>query len=164
MIYWSKPNLKKEDLVHLVSAFKSNWVSSGKYLKQFEKKLKNFLNVKYAVATSSGTAAIHLAYLSTGLKRGDEIIVPGFGYLAGANIGKLLGLKIKFSDVDPNTYCVREKDIKKVISKKTKAILVTHTYGNMCEIDKIAKLAKKKKIILIEDSAEALGSKFKSKY
>ena len=164
MIFWSKPNLKKKDLTHLIRAFKSNWISSGKYLNKFEKKLSNIFKTKNIIVTSSGTAAIHLAYLSLGLKQGDEIVVPGFGYLAPANIGKLLNLKIIFSEVDPNTYCVREIDIRKAISKKTKAIVVTHTYGNMCEMDKIVKLAKKRKIFLIEDAAEALGSKFKSKF
>ena len=164
MIPWSKPNLEKKDLVHLNRAFKSSWISGGSYIEKFEKKLKNTFKAKNVLVTSSGTAAIHLSYLAIGLKKGDEIIVPGYGYLAAANIGKLLDLKILFAEVDPNTFCVTENSIKKLISKKTNAIVITHTYGNMCEIDKIKRLAKKNKIILIEDAAEAIGSKFKSKF
>lgn len=164
MIFWAKPNLKKKDLIHLNQAFKSSWISGGPYIEKFEKKLKSTFKAKNVLVTTSATAAIHLSYLAIGLKKGDEIIVPGYGYLAAANIGKLLYLKIKFAEVDPNTFCVTENSIKKIITKKTKAIVITHTYGNMCEIDKIVKLAKKNKIILIEDAAESLGSKFKSKY
>jgi len=164
MIPWSKPILEKKDLAHLNRAFKSNWISGGQYINKFENKLKKFLKTKNVLVTSSGTAAIHLAYLALGLKKGDEIIVPGYGYLAAANIAKLLNLKIVFADVDPNTFCITENNIKKVISKKTRVIIITHTYGNMCEINNIQKLAKKRKVILIEDAAEALGSKFKYKF
>ena len=114
----------------------------------FNKAVELILKAKNALVTSSGTAAIHLAYLAIGLKKGNEIIVPGYGYLAAANMAKLLNLRIVFADVDPNSFCVTEKNIKKVITKKTKAIIITHTYGNMCEVDKINRLAKKRKIIL----------------
>ena len=144
MIFWSKPNLEKKDLVHLNRAFKSSWISGGPYIEKFERKLKNTFKAKNILATTSATAAIHLSYLAIGLKKGDEIIVPGYGYLAAANIGKLLDLRILFAEVDPNTFCVTENNIKKLISKKTKAIVITHTYGNMCEIDKIKRLTKKK--------------------
>ena len=164
MISWAKPNLLKKDLAHLNRAFNSNWVSGGTYIGKFEKELQKKFKIKNLITASSGTAAIHLAYLAIGLKEGDEIVVPGFGYLAPANIAKLLRLKIIFSEVDPNTFCVRANDIKKVITKKTKAIIVTHTYGNMCQINEISKLAKKNNIFLIEDAAESLGSKVKNKY
>ena len=164
MIPWARPKLEKNDLTHLNHAFKSNWISGGQYINKLENILKKILKAKNALVTSSGTAAIHLAYLAIGLKKGNEIIVPGYGYLAAANMAKLLNLRIVFADVDPNSFCVTEKNIKKVITKKTKAIVITHTYGNMCEVDKISRLAKKRKIILVEDAAEALGSKFKSKF
>ena len=164
MIFWSKPNLNKKDLAHLNYSFKSNWISGGQYINKFENKLRNILKVKNISLTSSGTTAIHLAFLALELKKNDEIIVPGYGYLVAANIAKLLGLKIIFADVDPNTFCVRELDIKKVVTKRTKAIVIIHTYGNMCEVDKIKIFTKKKKIFLIEDAAEALASKFKSKF
>ena len=150
MIPWSKPTLEIKDLKHLNSAFNSNWISGGHYISKFEKQLKNFLGAKNILVASSGTAAIHLTYLAMGLKNSDEIIVPGYGYLAAANIAKLLNLKIIFADVDPKTFCVTANNIGKVITKKTKAIIITHTYGNMCEMDKIVQLAKKRKIFLRE--------------
>ena len=128
MIFWSNPYLNRKDLTHLNYAFKSNWISGGRYVNKFENKLKNILKVKNIFLTTSGTTAIHLAFLSIELKKNDEIIVPGFGYLAAANIAKSMGLKIVFAEVDPNTFCVREKDIKKAVTKKTKAIVIIHTY------------------------------------
>ena len=123
MIFWSKPNLEKKDLVHLNRAFKSTWISGGSYIEKFEKKLKNTFKAKNVLVTSSATTAIHLSYLAIGLKKGDEIIVPGYGYLAAANIGKLLELRILFAEVDPNTFCVTENSIKKLISKKNAILL-----------------------------------------
>ena len=145
MIQWSKPLLYKKDLQHLIRAFKSNWISGGSYINKFENKLKFTFKAKNVLVASSGTTAIHMTYLALGLKSGDEIVVPGYGYLAAANIAKLMNLKILFADVDPNTFCVTRQSIQQVITKKTKAIVITHTYGNMCEVNDIQKLVKKKK-------------------
>ena len=123
-----------------------------------------FLKINYLGVTSSGSAAINLAYLILELKPGDEIVVPGFGFLAAANVAQTLGLKVIFADVDPNTFCVNVDTIKKVLSKKTKLILIIHTYGNMCNMNEIVSLAKRKKIYLMEDAAQALGSKYNGKH
>ena len=106
---------------------------------------------------------IHLAYLVLGLKPGDEIIVPGWGFLAAANVAKTLGLNLIFADVDPETFCVTSDNIKKVITRRTKLIVITHTYGNMCNVKEIVSLCRKKKICLLEDAAQALGSKYNGK-
>ena len=111
MIPWARPKLEKSDLTHLNRAFKSNWISGGQYINKLENILKKILKAKNVLVTSSGTAAIHLAYLAIGLKKGNEIIVPGYGYLAAANMAKLLNLRIVFADVDPNSFCVTEKNI-----------------------------------------------------
>ncbi|MBT57948.1 MAG: hypothetical protein CL393_00235 [Acidiferrobacteraceae bacterium] len=163
IIPWAKPLVNKSDIKYLNKAVNSQWIAMGKYVHNFEKRLKKFLEVNFLGVTSSGSAAINLAYLILGLKPGDELIVPGFGFLAAANIAQTLGLKVVFADVDPNTFCVNVDTIKKVLSKKTKLIVVTHTYGNMCNMNKIVSLAKKRKIYLMEDAAQALGSKYKGK-
>ena len=89
--------------------------------------------------------------------------MPGFGYMAAANIGKLMGLKIKFADVCIKSFCISLNEIKKQCSKNTKLIVVTHTYGNISEIEEICRFAKKKKIYILEDCAESLGSAYKKK-
>lgn len=162
-IPFAKPLINKQDIKHLNIAAKSQWISKGKYVTNFEKKLSNYLNTKYVGVTSSGSSAIMLAFLILGLKPGDEIILPGYGFLAAANVAKTLGLKVVFSDVDLESYCVNLEKIKKVITKKTKLIIVIHLYGNMCDIGKIASFCKSKKIFLLEDSAQSIGSRFKNK-
>ncbi|MAF20718.1 MAG: hypothetical protein CMI55_03485 [Parcubacteria group bacterium] len=162
-IPWAKPLVNKRDIQYLNKAVNSQWIAMGEYVHNFEKRLKKFLKVNYLGVTSSGSAAINLAYLILGLKPGDELIVPGFGFLAAANVAQTLGLKVVFADVDPHTFCVNVDTIKKVLSKKTKLIVVTHTYGNMCGMSEIVSLAKRKKIYLMEDAAQALGSKYKGK-
>lgn len=157
-IPWSKPLLNKVDRNFLISAFNSTWISDGDYVNKFQNLVKKKINRKFAFTTCNGTAAIHLAYLSLDLKKKDEVVVPAYGYMAGANIGKLMGLNIKFCEVDIDTYCVSLETVKKRITKKTKAVVVINTYGNMGEIFKISKYLKKKKIYLIEDAAESLGS------
>ena len=158
-----KPLIDKRDIRHLSDAAKSGWISKGRYVTGFENKLRKFFKINYAGTTSSGSSAILLAYLILGLKPGDEIVVPGYGFLAAANVARTLGLKVVFADVDISSYCVNIENLKKVITKKTKLVIVIHLYGNMCEIDKIASFCKKKKIFLLEDSAQSLGSKFKGK-
>ena len=162
-IPWSKPKLDKKDKYHLDKAFLSSWISGGPYVTKFQEKFKKVLNRKYTFATSNGTSAIHLALLSLNLKSKDEIIIPAFGYLAAANISKMMGLNVIFSDVDKKSYCISLDEIKSKISKKTKVVIIINTYGNMCEIDRIEKYLKKKKIVLIEDAAESLGSRYKKK-
>ena len=163
MIPWARPKLEKNDLTHLNHAFKSNWISGGQYINKLENILKKILKAKNVLVTSSGTAAIHLAYLAIGLKKGNEIIVPGYGYLAAANISLQMGLKPIFVDVDLETFCVTSKDIEKKITPKTKLIVVFNIYGNVCDLDPIIKIAKIKKIPVLEDAAESFGSLYKSK-
>ena len=160
---WAKPFLNKQDISHMNKAANSQWVAKGPYVEKFEEKLRKFLKTNYVGVTSTGSAAINLAYFILGLRPGDEIIVPGYGFLAAATIAKTLNLKVVFADVDPNTFCVNASAIEKVLTKKTKLIVVIHTYGNMCDMKKIVPLAKRKKIYLMEDAAQAFGCKYNGK-
>ncbi len=163
LIPWAKPNLTKNDINRVKQTLNSGWISGGSDVGRFEDNLKNFLKSKYVCVTNNGTSAINLSFLALGLKPGDEIIVPGFGYMAAANIGKLMGLKIKFADVCIESFCTSLKEIKKLCSNNTKLIVVTHTYGNMSEIEEICRFAKQKKIYVLEDCAESLGSIYNKK-
>ena len=113
------------------------------------------------LAVSNGTTAIQLAYLGLGLKPGDEIIVPGFSFMAAANIALHMGLKPVFAEVDKDTWCLSAKELPKYISSKTKAIVPIHTYGNVCDMDAVMKIADERGITVIEDCAESLFSKYK---
>ena len=163
MIPVAKPSYYGYEKKFVLDALKSTWLSGGAFVNEFENKISRYVNSKFAISTTSATTALHLVYLSMGLKKGDEIIVPGYGYLAAANIALQMGLNPIFADVDQDTFCVTAENIKKKITLKTKLIIVIHTYGNVCDLDPIIKLAKSKKIPVLEDAAESLGSKYKNK-
>ena len=163
-IPWATPKLFGTELQFVKKALKSTWISGGKFIGIFEEKLKKKLKIKNALLVNNGTSAIHASYVALGLKPGDKIIIPMYGYMAAANIAKMMGLKIIFADVELDTFCISLNTIKKVFEKNIKAIVVISTYGNMPNIEEISKFAKRKKIFLIEDSAESLGTKYKNKY
>ena len=162
-IPWSKPKIFGLEKELVSKAIDSTWISGGKYIDLLEQSFKKFFKKKYAFLVSNGTAALHCSFLSLNLKSKDEIIVPGYGYMAAPNIAKLMNLNVKFADVDKDTFCITLNAITKVKTNKTKAVVVTHTYGNIDEIIKIKKWCLENKILLIEDAAEAIGSRFKNK-
>jgi len=150
---------------YINDAIDRNWISSsGKYVDLFEKKFKDFTGLKYVTTTTSGTSALHLAYLAIGIKPGDEVIMPAFTF--GAPINALIQLNAKpiFVDVNYSTCCINEELIEKNISKKTKAIVLVHLYGNTCNIEKVSKIAKRFNLKVIEDCAEAIGTTYKKKH
>ena len=163
MIPWARPDFYGYEDKYTRQALKSTWISDGSFIKKFETKFSSYLKTKDSITVNNGTAAIHLIFLTMGLKQGDEIIIPGFGYMAAANIAIQMGIKPIFADVDLDTFCITAENIKKKLSKKTKLIVLIHTYGNVCDLKPIINLAKKKKIPILEDSAESFGSKYNNK-
>jgi perosamine synthetase len=133
------------------------------YIYKFQDSYKSYLDVKYAMATSSCTGAIHIALKALDIKIGDEVIVPDATWIASIAPITYLSAKPIFVDVLDSTWCIDPKKIEKAITPKTKAIIVVHLYGNMCEMDEIMKIAKKNNLYVIEDSAEAIGSEYKGK-
>ena len=162
-IPWAKPDFWGFEEEYVRKALHSTWLSGGPFVEELEATARAFSGSPYCLAVSNGTAAIHLAYLALGLKAGDEVIVPGFCYLAAANIALLMGLSPVFVDVDPSTYCVTAEKIQGAITKKTKLIVVVHTYGNVCPMDEIMVLAKSCEIPVLEDAAESLGSQYQGR-
>ena len=156
------PYIPKKSIKILENRLSTRWIGQGPMVDRFEKKFSNiFLNGKPCVSTGSGTDALHLAYILAGIKKNDEVITPVFTCTA-TNIPLLyIGAKIKFVDVDPNTMNICLKDLKKKITKKTKAIICVHYGGIPCDMDEIQKIAKKYNIKVIEDAAQALGGKYK---
>ena len=157
-IAWASPILWGKEVDYVTDAITSSWISGGPYIERFEEALARDLQVEHTLAVSNGTTALHLSFLGLDLKPGDEIIVPGFGFLAAANTAINLGLAPVFADVNMETWCISAKDVREKISSKTRAVVTIHTYGNISEIEECAKLAKEHNIYLIEDSAEALFS------
>lgn len=162
-IPWAKPNFWGNEIKYVTEALESTWLSGGGYLDELENSFKQVLQVNNVLAVSNGTTAIHLAYLGLGLEPGDEIIIPGFGFLAAANVALHCGLTPVFAEVDSQTWCLSANLLSKYITPKTKAIVPVHTYGNVCDMDEIMKIANSHHIPVIEDCAESLFSKYKGK-
>ena len=161
----SEPVFRGNELEYLTDTIQSGWISSvGKYVNLFEKKFSNFTKSKYALATSSGTAALQLAISVLKLKKKDEVIVPDFTFVAPINAVLHGGAKPVLADIDKETLCISYESIKKLVNKKTKAIIIVHLYGNTPEIQKIVNFCKKKNIKIIEDCAEAFGTTYKKKH
>jgi perosamine synthetase len=163
-IPWSKPDIWGNEKEYVLDALNSSWISGGEYLNKLENSFAELFAKKYALLTSNGTTALHLIYLSLGFKEDDEIIIPGFAFLAAANIAIQMKLKPVFAEVDPQTWCLTASAIEKKITGKTKAIVAIHTYGNVCPMDEIMQLAKRHDLLVIEDCAEALFSKYNNQY
>ena len=163
-VKFSKPNIEKMPTQKVVNILKSGWLTHGKFTNLFEQEFKKFTGCKYAVAVSSCTAGLHLTCLSIGLKKGDEVIVPSQTHTATAHAVEYTGAKVIFSDVEKLTGNISINNLKKKITKKTKAIIVVHMAGYPCDMDEIVKICKKNNILLIEDCAHALGTKVKNKH
>jgi perosamine synthetase len=142
---------------------KSGQLTLGKNVKLFEKEFAKYLNIKYAVAVSSATAGLHVSLLSLGIKTGDEIIVPAKTFISTANVALYCNAKPIFCDVDELTFQLDPQKIEQLITKKTKVIIPVHLGGNICDMNKIKKIAKKYNLIIVEDAAHAHGSTLNKK-
>lgn len=135
----------------------------NKKINDLEKDLANLSGYRYCVLVSSGTCALLAALLSINIKKGDEILSPGFSWVSIMNISQLLGLKIKFCDINLENFNICTKDLKKKISKKTKAIIPVSLFGTKINVKEINKIAKKHNIHVIEDNAQSFGENLFSK-
>ena len=160
-ISWASPHYWGNEQQYVVDALQSSWISGGQYVDRFEREFAQYCDSPHSMATSNGTTALHMAYLALGIGQGDEVIVPGFGFMAAANVALHVGAKPVFSEVSPVSWCMTAEDIEKCITPKTKALVLVHTYGNVCDMSPIMELANEKGLIVIEDAAEAIGSKYK---
>ncbi len=158
------PYLNKKAKKYVAKCVSTNWISSqGEYVHKFEKALAKYHRVKFCIATSGGTSALHLAIKSLNIGKGDEVICPDLTFIAPANMIVLSGAKLKLVDIDPETLAIDHKKIEKHITKKTKVIMVVHQFGHSADMDPIIKIAKKHNLRIIEDNAESIGGKYKGK-
>ncbi len=158
----SEPSITQKEIDYVTNAVKSGWVSSlGHYINEFEKKFAEFIGTKYALTTSNGTTALHLALASLGIKSEDEVIIPDLTFVATANAVTYTGAKPVMLDVEADTWCIDPESIKRAIRKKTKAIIPVHLYGHSADMDEINKIAKEYGLYVIEDAAEAHGAEYK---
>ncbi len=159
----SPPYITTEEEKVVSKVLRSGILGLGPYIELFEKEVARFVGTKYAVATSSGTAGLHLALVTQEIKSGDEVITSPFSFVASANAILYVGAKPIFADIDSKTLNIDATKIEAAITKKTRAILPVHIFGYPIDYNKILKIAKKHKLKIIEDACESLGAKYKGK-
>jgi perosamine synthetase len=158
------PHIPKNAKKAVSKVLSGRWLGQGPLVDKFEKVFsQKFCNNFPVVAVGAGTDALHLSYILAGIKKNDEVICPVFTCTA-TNIPLLyIGAKIKFADIDPKTLNISVNHVEKLITKKTKAIVFVNYGGLICDLEKLNILAKKYKILLIQDAAQSLGAKYKNK-
>jgi len=159
----SIPHISRNDISFINKTLKKGWISSnGPEVKKFENNFSNYLGRKYSVAVSNGTAALEIAVKSLGIKKNDEVLIPNFTIISNALAVLRQHAKPVPIDCNVEDWNIKISDIEKKITKKTKAIIITHIYSFPNDMDKILKICKKRKIFVIEDAAEVLGLNYKS--
>lgn len=160
----SEPSITQKEIDYVLDAVKSGWVSSlGEYITKFEQEFAKYIGVKYALTTSNGTVALHLALVSLGIGQGDEVLVPDLTFVATANAVTYTGATPVFVDVDPETWCIDPDDAAKKVTSRTRAIIPVHLYGHPADMDAINQIAQEYGLYVIEDAAEAHGAEYKGK-
>ncbi|SHJ66952.1 UDP-4-amino-4,6-dideoxy-N-acetyl-beta-L-altrosamine transaminase [Paramaledivibacter caminithermalis] len=162
-IPYGRQYIDEEDINAVIDVLKSDFLTTGPKIREFEDVLANYVGAKYAVAISNGTAALHAACFAADIKEGDEVITSPITFAASANAVLYCGGKPIFADINPKTYNIDPEDIKRKITDKTKAIIPVHYTGQPCDMDKILQIADENGLIVIEDGAHALGGEYKDK-
>lgn len=155
----AQPVLNGNERKYVLDCLDTNWISSvGKYITAFEESFASFCGVKHAIATNNGTTALHLALVALDLQPGDEVIIPTVTYIATANAVRYCGATPVLVDVDAATMNIDPADIKRKITSQTKGIIPVHLYGHPAEMETINAIARKHKLWVVEDAAEAHGA------
>jgi len=160
---YGKQSIDDEDITEVVKVLRSDWITTGPKVAEFEEKICEYLGVKYGVAVNSGTSALDIAVASLGIEKGCEVITTPFTFMATANCTVYNGLKPVFADIKRDTYNINPEEIKKKITSKTKAIIYVDYAGQPCDIDEIKEIATNHNLYLIEDACHAIGAEYHGK-
>ena len=163
-IYYTKPSITELEVAYATDAARNGWGEHCyEYIIRFEEAFKAHLGVKYAIATSSCTGALHMGLAALGVGSGDEVIMADTNWIATAAPIVHLGAKPVFVDVLPDSWCIDPQLTETAISPRTKAIVAVHLYGNLCDMDRLLAIGQKHGIPIVEDAAEAIGSQYHGK-
>ena len=154
----AKPIIGDEEIENVVEVLKSGMIAQGPKVAEFEQKFAEWVGSDYGVAVNSGTAALHVALLSCGIGKGDEVITTPFTFIASGNSILYTGAKPVFADIDFKTYTINPESIEKLITENTQAIMPVQLYGQSANMDRINEIAEKHGLIVIEDAAQAHGA------
>jgi dTDP-4-amino-4,6-dideoxygalactose transaminase len=160
-LVFGSPSIGEEEILEVSLSMRSGWVGTGPKVKRFEEMFEKYKNCRHAIAVSSCTAALHLSLLVSEISPGDEVITTPLTFAATANSIVHVGAKPVFADVQLETMNINPADVKKKVSKKTKAIIPVHLAGRPCEMDALVELAKMFHLYIIEDAAHAIEAYYK---
>jgi UDP-4-amino-4,6-dideoxy-N-acetyl-beta-L-altrosamine transaminase len=160
-IPYGRQCIDEDDIQAVVDVLKSDYLTTGPNIAEFEKIVADYVGAKYAVAVSNGTAALHVACLAAGIEEGDEVITTPITFVASANCVLYCGATPVFADINPDTYNIDPMDVRKKITSRTKAIIAVHFTGQPCEMDELRQIAQDNNLLIIEDAAHALGADYK---
>jgi len=159
----ANPIIEDEEINEVIKVLKSGFIAQGPKVTEFEENFAEFVKTKYAIATSSGTTALHVALLSAGIGPGDEVITTPFTFAATANSVLYTGASPVFVDIDPETYNIDPEQIEEAVTDNTRAIMPVHLYGHPADMEPVSKIAKDHDLVVIEDAAQAHGAGYKGK-
>jgi dTDP-4-amino-4,6-dideoxygalactose transaminase len=164
MIPITKAIFDETDLALIQEPLKSGWVVQGPFVRDFEARFSEFTGAKHSVASSSCTTALHIAVAALGLKPGDEVLVPGFTWIATANCVEYMGAKPVFVDIDLKTFNIDPDQIEAKITPRTKGIIPVHLFGLSADMSRVMEIAKKHKLWVVEDAACGFDTWFQGKH
>ena len=159
-ISYGRQYIDQEDIEAVVETLKSDYLTCGPKTAELEQKLCEVTGAKYAVAVSNGTAALHLAAMTAGFGEGDEVIVSSITFAASSNCVLYCGAKPVFADINPETYNIDPESVRKLITPRTKGVVAVDFTGQAVELDEIRAICKEHNLVLIEDAAHAIGTKY----
>lgn len=160
-VSYGRQCIEQDDIEAVVNTLKSDYLTCGPKIEELEKKLCEVTGAKYAVAVSNGTAALHIAAMAAGFGEGDEVIVSPITFAASSNCVLYCGAKPVFADINPETYNIDPESIRKLVTSRTKGIVAVDFTGQAVELDEIREICREHDLILIEDAAHSLGTKYK---
>lgn len=162
-IPYGRQSINEQDIEAVVNVLKSDYLTTGPKIAEFERKVADYTGAKYAVAIANGTAALHAACYAARIGEGDEVITTPITFAASSNCVLYCGGTPVFADINPETYNISPEDIERKITPKTKAIIAVHFTGQPCEMEQIHAIAHKYNLTVIEDGAHALGAEYQGK-
>ena len=157
------PSIGTQEVAEVVDTLRSNWITTGPKTQKFTERVRKYIGAKHAVAVNSCTAGLHIALVASDVGPGDEVITTPFTFVATANVIVHVGATPVFCDIQKDTYNIDPAKIEGAITKRTKAIIPVHYAGHPCDMDAIMHIAKKHKLIVIEDAAHAIGAAWRGK-
>lgn len=160
-IYYGRQCIEQDDVDAVAKTLLSDLITCGPKVEELERKLCEITGAKYAVVVANGTAALHLAALAAGFAEGDEVIVSSITFAASSNCVLYCGAKPVFADIKPDTYNIDPASVRKLITPNTKGIVAVDFTGQAVELDEIREICRENNLVLIEDAAHAIGTKYK---